>query len=501
MCSRRAAAVWLASLLSPLFVGAAPCLAGAPSTPQFSAPLVPAVGVDPLRVAVGDLNADGKPDLATADWTSSTVSVLIGTGNGDFEKRSSYPTARHPSDIAVADLDGDGDADVAALSHDRAGTVAVFLNDGTGRIVRTGTHSTGPDGYGIAAADLDGDGAVDLATAHYNRSHLLVLAGTGGGRFIVGHSSNGPKATDVAIADLNGDGKADLALAAGPSRSLVIRFGLGDGSFGAPTAHRSGPDPYGIALADFNHDAALDIAVANYGDASVSVFLATGGGSFGTRTRYPMGEWDSDAVVAADFDGDGHVDIAAPDLFGPTVRRGRGDGTFGARQPVVFDVATWSGAVADFNGDGRPDLAFAARCDLDCSWNRVAVYLNWTLLSAPPCVVPDVEGVRLLGATRSLRSAGCRLGEVRHRSSRTRAKGIVIAQRSKPETVLPNRSEVDVVVSRGRRRQVGRACCADGAAATRRQGPDGHGRDAGHRSRHRGAPWRGRRAPGPDRPR
>jgi len=153
-----------------------------------------------------------------------------------------------------------------------------------------------------------------------------------------------------------------------------------------------------------------------------------------------------DAVVVADFDVDGHPDIATSAIRGaPAIATGRGDGSFSPARSLEW-LYGQGGAVADFNVDGRPDLAFA-----DIGYPEANIYLNWTGLPAPPCVVLDRRGDRLPTAKNYIRLGGCRLGHVRYRYSRTVGKNRVISLRPPIGSVLPSLSRVDLVVSRGRR--------------------------------------------------
>jgi hypothetical protein len=165
------------------------------------------VGLNPAEIVAADLNADGNADLATADIGADTVSVLIGKGTGNFRKRAAYRTAPSPIGIAVAEIEGDGDSDLVTVSRDRAGSVSVLVNDGSGRFRRVGTYGSGSkDAYAVAAGDINHDGLADLVTAHDTRDHLTVLMGEPGARFRHTHSYQGTRATDVALADFNGDG-------------------------------------------------------------------------------------------------------------------------------------------------------------------------------------------------------------------------------------------------------------------------------------------------------
>jgi hypothetical protein len=252
---------------------------------------------------------------------------------------------------------------------------------------------------------------------------------------------------DSDVSDLNGDGNVDVALATGNyGDSVVVLLGDGDGSFGPPRNYPAGDDPVGVAIADVTHDARPDLVIARYGgDGDVSVFPGRGDGTFDAATTTPM-EIGAEYVVVADFDADANPDVATSSILSsPAVASGRGDGTFEAARLLGWDYYQ-GGAVADFNRDGRPDIAMAAS---DVA--EVNVFLNWTGASAPPCVVLDLRGDRLRTARRDLRDGNCRLGRVLRRPSRKVRRNRVIDPRPRIGSVLPSRSRVDVVVSRGRR--------------------------------------------------
>jgi hypothetical protein len=433
-------------------VSAATASGGGQGPVRFSAPVILNAG-DPAGVAGVDLNGDGKADLATADWGTSTVSVRLGKGDGSFGRRRAYRSERHPIDLTVADLDGDGHPDL--VSHNLAGSITVFLNRGAGRLQRGGAYSAGGRGDKVAAADVNRDGTIDLLAAHDSRTDLSVLVGRGAGRFSPAHSYTGLPATDMAVADLNADGSVDVALGT-DADSVVVRLGRGDGTLGPAQAYKAAPKPFGVTVADLNHDDKLDIVAGNYAGRSASVLVGAGDGTFGAASRYSMGGVDT--IIVADFDGDGNLDFATSSAS-IVVRRGAGDGTFLTRQTAFrypYPLITVGGAIADFNADGRPDLAFGNECDpveeAGCRPKTAWVFLNWTGQPAPPCVVPDIGYWTIRAATRQIGLAGCRLRHVRYRYSRSVPKNRVIAQRPTYGSVLPSHSAVSVSVSRGRRR-------------------------------------------------
>jgi hypothetical protein len=393
--------VALATLLSP--VGAR---VAAAAVPRFSLPLEQRAGVDPVGMVAGDLNRDGKADLATVDLESATVSVLLGRGDGSFRERTAYRNAtRYPAGITRGDVDGDGDPDLITASIDKAGSITVFSNRGAGRFQRLRTYASGRKAFAVAAADVNRDGRVDLLTANNSREEFAVLLGTGAGRFKVVHRYPGSGTTDVAVADLNGDGNLDVAHGTTDhTNSVAVRLGAGDGTFGPAAAYKSGDDTYALALADLNHDDKLDVAAANYGNSSVSVLLGAGDGTLGLRTPYRMDVPTGftrlgfvDAVVVADFDRDGHSDIATPGWGNASVRRGRGDGTLLRRHRIELGDskgAMGGAAVADFNRDGWPDLTLTESCDYvefpGCGPNSALVFLNRTARRRQLCVVPRI---------------------------------------------------------------------------------------------------------------
>jgi hypothetical protein len=179
-------------------------------------------GSEPRSVAIGDLNGDQKPDLATANHDSSTLSVLVNRGDGTFNAKRDYATGYGPSSVAIGDLNGDGRTDIVitsvVIARADTVTVSVLLNRGgtfqARRDYRAGRYPNSPeyDPSAVALGDLNGDGEPDLAIAIRDERLVWVLTSTGGGTFRPKLDySTGRAPSAAAIGDLNGDGKLDLA--------------------------------------------------------------------------------------------------------------------------------------------------------------------------------------------------------------------------------------------------------------------------------------------------
>jgi hypothetical protein len=289
---------------------------------------------------------------------------------------------------------------------------------------------------------------------------LAVLLGTGTGQLAAPRRVAGRGGRDLAVGDFNADGRLDAALAAYPKRPVTVRLGIGDGTFGPARRFGAVEDAAeAVTSADLNHDGTLDLAVAFY-QGLVSVLLGNGDGTFAAQREYAM-RFPATAVVTADFDGDGNADIATSGYTTAplTVRLGRGDGTFQERQSLPSFSAysdallnfVADGTVADFNVDGRSDIAVITGHG-ELTTSTTSVLLNWTGLPAPPCIVVPIAREHVRRAKRHLENAGCRVRHVRYDYSRKLRKGLVISQRPRHGPVLVTHAGVDLVVSRGRRR-------------------------------------------------
>jgi hypothetical protein len=258
----------------------------------------------------------------------------------------------------------------------------------------------------VAVADVNGDGKPDLVVANscgpggcYPAPGVVgVLLGNGDGTFQTAVSySAGGTAYKVVIVDVNGDGKPDLVMANGRSNTIAVLLGNGDGTFKAAVTYDSGgSDPLSVAVADVNGDGKLDLVVANVCVSSqncstnsvVGVLLGNGDGTFQAAVNYGSGGCEPTSVAVADVNGDGRPDLLVgnsgngnsgcntTDTVG--VLLGNGDGTL--QTAVVYDVGgggSVSLAVSDVNADGKLDLlASSESACSNCSNGAVEVLLG-----------------------------------------------------------------------------------------------------------------------------
>ena len=374
-------------------------------------------GAQPAALVIADFNADGKADLAVANFGSNNVSILLGNGNGTFSPQTFFNAGMGPVSVATGDFNGDNKLDLVAANVN-SNTVSVLLGNGSGTFGAASGFATGNNPVYVAVGDFNADNKLDLAVANQNSDSISVLLGNGDGTF--GTKTDfitGAQPFWLIVADFNGDSKLDLASANPASNTVSVLLGNGNGTFGAKTDFATGTFPRAVVAADFRKLLRLDLATANENGSSVSVLLGRGNGTFDPRTDLGT-DTEPLAITAADFDNDGKPDLLTSNVgyvfaycsyyYGclrtafPTVSllRGNGDGTFSPRTDfsIGFDQSPVSVATADFNGDGRVDAVTANQQS-----NSVSVLLQSPTVTLSPVALDF--GNQNVGTTSSSHSA------------------------------------------------------------------------------------------------
>ena len=276
-------------------------------------------GTSPHTPIAADLDGDGDTDLAVTLKNVNRIQVLRNDG-GSFTLAGSATTAAEPRDLFAADLDGDGDIDLVASCRD-GDAISVALNDGAGGMISK-SIGVGADPRSVTAGDLDGDGDADIAVSSNDARRVDLLLGDGAGNFASGGNisfGGNLRPEGLAATDVDGDGDLDLVATASGNGLQVLSVMISNGGvFGAPVhAGVNALDPSYVAMADVDLDGDIDAVTANPDSGSLSVMLNTGG-SFAFSASIAAGT-DSGHVTAGDIDGNGSSDLAATNTDGNSV--------------------------------------------------------------------------------------------------------------------------------------------------------------------------------------
>ena len=360
-------------------------------------------GIGPARFVVADLNGDGHLDLALANGNivnqGNTVGVLLGNGDGTFGAETRYPAGTGVFGIATADLDGDGRLDLAvgrSTGTEAAWHVTLLRNTGTAftnqrDFTIPGDPQFVPGQPVVAAADLDGDGRTDLVAGAGGHPRLALLRNSGSWNFSVTLTPADFGRSNILARDFDGDGDVDVVEAApsGGTQStgeLALLRGNGDGTLAAPIFFNQGFYPNDVAAADFSGDGRLDLAVANMLSNTGSIDPQLPNGRFaGAPVYQALPDQIPFDTASADFDGDGLIDMALATIDVASLGRDRVaimHNTGGGRMQLTAALRTGTDShaksviAADLNDDGHLDLAWTPEFFIRPGTYPVAFALN-----------------------------------------------------------------------------------------------------------------------------
>jgi len=360
-------------------------------------------------LGVADLDHDGKLDVAIGGVEG--IGTLAGNGDGTFQA----PVTQSPAlstGLALGDFDADGRADAAVLGADgtdlRSSRNATAIVAPNVRSTVTPPPVTGRGPVDTAIADVDRDGIPDLVVAEQTEYRVAVYLGNGDGTYAdrVEYWPGGANPNHPVVADMNRDGKPDIVVGNYGSASVSVMLGHGDGTFDAGADAKIANAgtfvrPQGVQVGDFDGNGIPDVAISGDQDSGkVAVFLGVGDGTLGAPVSYSVGGNLPD-LVAADFDRDGDLDLAATSYNNGRLRvlLGNGDGTFGAAVSYSAGGGTWYVRAADMDRDGILDLVTSNLADGSVSVLRgngngtFATHVDKAMASAPRGLdVGDLDG-------------------------------------------------------------------------------------------------------------
>jgi hypothetical protein len=352
-----------------------------------------AVGTAPTRVVVGNMNSDNLLDIVTSNSRSGDVSVLLATSPGVFSPARTFVADAEPQALALADFDHDDLLDVAAATQggDTGATVAVLLNRDNGTLHGVEDIRSGNGPTAVAVADLDGDGSADLLVSG-DSGDLAIFPTRGEGFGEADLLNIGGRTLGLAARDLNGDGLPDIIVADSQNNALAVSLSEGGGHFAAAKKYSTINSPAGVAVGDFNGDGKPDLAATTVGPDRVcvggpqpglscvderdcapdgvcrapgnaAILLQQANGDFGPARNTPVEETPI-GIAVVNSNCDNKDDLLVANLAGSSVvvLESNGDGNFTTVQTLgVAQVGTnpIAVAVADFNQDGVDDFAVA----------------------------------------------------------------------------------------------------------------------------------------------
>jgi len=326
----------------------------------------------PSDVDLADFNGDGLMDVLVASaGTTAPMRVLLGDGSGMLTAATIVTVGPNRKQAEPGDVDGDGHIDIVSNISGSGLALRVYINDGSGSFDVGFTEPTGPGQIGqapnrsLALGDVDGDGDLDAFGVGNNDDVLILYLNDGSGSFEVGGTQPIPSGgQSVTAADLDADGIEQIILTENLERT--VRVYTWDGTDllevdrqGLLTSQR---DDYGIVAADLDNDGAVEIAIG----AAVTLEVFENDGPPGYLRRvasYSIGD-RCKSVAAGDLDGDGDIDLAAAQTnFGRQVRVFYNDGAggFDTFEDVAFSESINLVTIGDFGDGGAPDLFSGGR--------------------------------------------------------------------------------------------------------------------------------------------
>ena len=389
--------------LPTLAAGGASGAGGAPSGQIVSlgaATSYPSGG-PPLQMALADLDGDGRLDILVTTTSSDTgstvggVSVLLNQGGGTFAPARSYGmSAAAQTYLAVADVNGDGKSDVVVTGGLVGATSSadVLLNNGDGTLAAPIHEEIGVSPSNVVIADVDGDGRNDLVVAfstYPSGGGMAVLSNRGDGTFAAARTyPAGSRPGALAVGDLDGDSKPDVAVVSydgqvpGVQENLSVLLNRGGGNFAPAIAYPAGEFLTSVTMGDLDGDGDRDILVLD-SYSRLAGLMNHGDGTFATPVPY-AGDGAISAVALGDVTGDGRVDIVAANnlAYGSggwlggnvSVLVNGGNGVFGPPIDFADEPIERSLVLGDLNGDGKLDVV-AVNHSFACM-DTISVLLN-----------------------------------------------------------------------------------------------------------------------------
>jgi len=376
-------------------------------------------GTYPHAAVLCDLDVNGKTDLIITNPFSNTISVFRNLStSGDISSTSfawaiEFTTGSQPFGLAVGDIDGDGKMDIAVANHS-SNTISVFRNISTPGSITSASFqakvdlSTGDAPYDVAIRDIDGDGKPDLLVTNSANNSVSIFRNISTPGSITAGSfaekvdlTTGMTPYDIAAGDLDGDGKADIVVTNNSGSSITLFRNISTAGSITSDSFETGVDfmtasnPLDLSISDIDGDGKPDLIVSYMINSGVSFFRNTSSpGPFTAGSFDPIFNLDLSAsgpfqVTSGDIDGDGKPDLAVSNHDRNTISVYRNtsspgsinSGSFGSKTDFSAGTGPKDVELGDLNGDGKPDLIV-----VNSGNNNVSVLQNKIPESLPPSI-------------------------------------------------------------------------------------------------------------------
>ncbi len=329
----------------------------------FAAAIESNVGSPQYELIAADINGDGIADALVGNYQTNSFYYLLGDGSGGFGPAVSLDMNPGVSGIAAGDLDNDGDQDIVVANDQGAtSTVTWRLNLGAGSFSAKNTIAVDERPYEVALGDMDNDGDLDIATANAKtllyESTVSIILNTGAGSFAaavdypVDASGQPVESQSLVLEDMNGNGVLDVVVARRQGGGVTIIPGTGSGTLNIAGRIKltGGVYPGEVNVGDINGDGFPDILLSSDGDDTIVFWMGAANGVYDGPYARSIGD-GAQAIEIADVDADGTSDVLIGHINGGETRiwrmPGPGTWTQELRDPAGFDDG--SGPVASLN--------------------------------------------------------------------------------------------------------------------------------------------------------
>ncbi|MDX2196224.1 MAG: FG-GAP-like repeat-containing protein [Cytophagales bacterium] len=387
------------------------------SSGTFAPPVFPSASYTSYQVKFADLNNDGKPEVITPYYNSSYITINVNAANNtitaaNFSSTFTVNCGNNPYDMEIADIDNDGRLDII-LANYSSSFITILKNNYISGTLQASNFSTinvasANNFYGIAVGDIDMDGKQDLVGARATDNNIYVyknnftigttITASSFGSAVIFGIGAGTTPYDVDLTDLNNDGKPELVSANNNQASLSIFENIAtlgvinSSSFSTPFTAPLASGSVSVNAADFDGDGKTDLVATNYSSASVSVIRnkhisgALAAAQFNTRVDFAAGTTPYKLAVG-DLNGDGKVDIAVSNFGSNTISLFANNAvpgtitsaSFASKIDYSVPNSPTAAAIADLDGDGKPDVACATYYGFN-----IAIFRN--LITPPPVI-------------------------------------------------------------------------------------------------------------------